>query len=144
MSSAATSPLRRFLRPLPLPAPADWGVLVLRVGTSLLMLHYGYGKLGRYLSGERGFADPVGIGEEATLLLAILAELGCSLLLILGLTTRLALLPLIGTMLVAALIIHAGDPYEKLEHPLVFLVPYLTLLLTGPGRFSLDQLLFRR
>ncbi|HEV7348984.1 DoxX family protein [Telluribacter sp.] len=135
---------KKIFNPLPLPSPANWGVLILRVGMSLLMLHYGYAKLGRYLSGDRGFADPIGIGEEATFLLAIFAEFVCSVLLILGLTTRLALLPLIGTMLVAALIIHANDPWDKQEHPIVFLIPYLTLFLTGPGRFSLDKVLFGR
>lgn len=128
--------------PTALPDPANWGILVLRVGTSILMLVYGYGKLERYLNGERSFADPIGIGEELTLLLAIFAEFVCSLLLMAGLFTRAVLLPLIITMLVAFLIIHSNDPFEKKEHPLLFLIPYCTLFLTGPGRYSLDQHLF--
>ncbi|GAB3174372.1 hypothetical protein GCM10027291_32510 [Telluribacter humicola] len=107
------------------------------------MMQYGYSKLQSYLSGERGFADPIGIGEEASLVLTIFAEFFCSIFLILGLATRLALIPLITTMLVAALIIHAHDPFDKQEHPILFLIPYLTLLLTGPGRYSLDKVLFR-
>lgn len=128
--------------PTALPAPANWGMLILRVGTSILMLVYGYGKLERYLNGERSFADPIGIGEELTLLLAIFAEFVCSLLLMAGLFTRAVLLPLIITMLVAFLIIHSNDPFDKKEHPLLFLIPYCTLFLTGPGRYSLDQHLF--
>ena len=134
--------LKKYLKPLPLPAPADLGVLLLRVGTSVLMLQYGYAKLHNYLSGERGFADPIGIGEEATLVLAIFAEFFCSILLIVGLAFRLALIPLITTMLVAALIVHAQDPFDIREHSILFLIPYLTLLLTGPGRYSLDKVLF--
>jgi putative oxidoreductase len=135
--------LKKWLIPTPLPLAVSVGLLILRVGTSLLMLRYGYAKLERYLSGNRGFADPFGWGEELSLVLTILAEVGCSLLLILGLGTRLVLIPLIVTMLIAFFVIHANDPFDKQEHPLVFLVPYLTLLLTGPGRFSLDQRLFR-
>lgn len=134
--------LQRIFNPLGLPSPANWGILILRIGSSLLMMRYGFGKLERYLNGEWGFADPIGIGEEATLLLAIFAELLCSLLVLLGLFTRAALIPLILTMLVAFLIIHSDDPFDKKEHPLVFLIPYLTIFLTGPGRFSLDQRLF--
>ena len=134
--------VRKILIPMALPAPANWGMLILRVGTSMLMLVYGYGKLERYLNGERSFADPIGIGEELSLILTIFAEFVCSLLLIAGLFTRAALVPLIFTMLVAFLIIHSDDPFDKKEHPLLFLIPYCTLFLTGPGRYSLDQHLF--
>ncbi|MBB5284304.1 putative oxidoreductase [Rhabdobacter roseus] len=134
--------IKKIVRPLPLPLPADWAVLLLRLGTSLLMLRYGYAKLESYLAGDTGFADPFGWGEEASLVLTIGAEVGCSLLLILGAGTRLVLIPLIVTMLVAFFVIHADDPFDQREHPLVFLIPYLALLLTGPGRFSLDQRLF--
>lgn len=134
--------LRKIFVPAPLPTSAHWGTLILRVGTSLLMLVYGYGKLERYLNGERGFANPLGIGEELTLLLAIFAEFACSIFLIAGLFTRAVLIPLIITMLVAFLIIHSDDPFDKKEHSLLFLIPYTTLFLTGPGRYSLDQRLF--
>src|SRR5690606_37118575 len=102
--------VRKILIPMALPALANWGMLILRVGTSMLMLVYGYGKLERYLNGERSFADPIGIGEELSLILTIFAEFVCSLLLIAGLFTRAALVPLIFTMLVAFLIIHSDDP----------------------------------
>lgn len=133
----------RFFKPLPLPASANWGVLILRVGTSLLMLRYGFSKLDRYLGGNHGFADPFGLGEELTLLLTIFAELICSILLIAGFLTRAILIPLIITMLVALLIIHSDDPFDKKEHPIVFLIPYLTLWLTGPGLYSIDNKLFK-
>ena len=107
------------------------------------MLNYGYAKLERYLNGERGFADPLGFGEEFSLILTILAEFFCSIFLVAGLFTRAVLIPLIVTMLVAFLIIHSDDPFEKKEHPLLFLIPYVTLLLTGPGRYSVDQVLFK-
>jgi putative oxidoreductase len=135
--------LRKIFNPPTLPLAANWGVLILRVGTSLLMLTHGYGKLERFLTGERGFADPIGIGEELSFVLAIFAEFICSVLLIAGLFTRAVLVPLIITMLVAFLIIHSDDPFDKQEHPLLFLIPYITLLLTGPGQYSLDQRLFK-
>ncbi len=134
--------LKKFLKPQVLPLRADLAILILRVGSSLLMMRYGYGKLLQYLSGDHSFADPIGIGEEFSLILAVGAEFFCSILVLVGLGTRLALIPLIITMLVAFFIIHADDPFDKKEHPLVFLIPYVAVMLTGAGRFSLDRKIF--
>lgn len=135
--------LKKFLKPIKLPASADWGVLILRVGFSLLMLTHGYAKLQNLLAGDHSFADPIGIGEELSLYLTIFAEFGCSILLILGLFSRAVLIPLIFTMAVVLLVIHAEDPFDKKEHALSFLIVYVTLFLTGPGRFSVDSGLYK-
>jgi putative oxidoreductase len=47
-------------------------------------------------------------------------------------------------MLVAAFIVHGDDPFQKKELALLFLTPFLALLLAGPGRFSLDAVIGRR
>ncbi|MCF0073515.1 DoxX family protein [Dyadobacter sp. CY261] len=135
--------LKRFLRPIELPASVDWAVLILRVGISCLMLTHGYAKLTGFLSGDHSFADPIGIGEELSYFLTICAEFGCSILVILGFGTRLALLPLIFTMCVVVLIVHAKDAFDMKEHGLLFLFSYIALFLTGPGRFSVDSKLCR-
>lgn len=135
--------LKRFLKPIKLPASADCAVLILRVGISCLMLTHGYAKLTNFLGGDRAFADPIGIGEELSYVLTICAEFGCSILIILGLGTRAALIPLIITMVVVATIVHAKDPFDMKEHALLFLFPYIALFLTGPGRFSVDAKLYR-
>lgn len=135
--------LKRFLKPIKLPASVDWAVLILRVGISCLMLTHGYAKLTGYLSGDHSFADPIGVGEELSYMLAIGAEFGCSILVILGLGTRLALLPLIFTMVVVVFIVHGNDPFDMKEHGLLFLFAYIALLLTGPGQLSVDSKLFR-
>lgn len=114
------------------------GLLALRLGFGSLMLTHGIPKLMAYSTLSSQFPDPIGVGSQLSLLLAIGAEVGCSLLLILGLFTRLATLPLIITMLVAALIVHGADPLAKKEAALTFLISYVTLLLTGPGRYALD------
>jgi putative oxidoreductase len=60
-------------------------------------------------------------------------------LLILGLATRLAIIPLIILMIVAVFIVHGNDGFEKQEIGLLFLVAYLFLLVTGPGKYSIDR-----
>jgi putative oxidoreductase len=126
-----------------LPASVDWAVLILRIGVSCLMLTHGYAKLTGFLSGDHSFADPIGIGEELSYFLTICAEFGCSILVILGLGTRLALMPLIFTMCVVVFIVHARDAFDMKEHGLQFLFAYIALFLTGPGRFSIDSKLYR-
>ncbi|HRE41978.1 MAG TPA: DoxX family protein [Ignavibacteria bacterium] len=84
-----------------------------------------------------------GIGSAASLNLALFAELFCSLLVILGFLTRLALVPLIITMVVAFFIFNAAEPMLKKELPLIFLLTYIAIYLLGPGRFSLDSLIYK-
>lgn len=118
------------------------GLLVLRVGAGLLMmLGHGWGKLSSYGTMVDQWADPIGLGSGLSLTLAVFAEFFCSLALVLGLLTRAVVIPLIVTMLVAVLIVHADDPFKKQEMGLLYLVPFLTLLLTGPGRNSLDAMI---
>jgi putative oxidoreductase len=116
--------------------------LLLRAGIGIAMaLGHGWPKLQRLLGAAPvKFSDPFGLGAEVSLGLAVFGELACGLLIALGLFTRLAVLPFAFTMLVAIFVAHATDPWAKKELAFMYLVPALTLLLTGPGRFSLDWL----
>lgn len=90
------------------------------------------------------FSDPIGIGEVPSLYLAVFSEVFCSILLILGLFTRGALLPLIFTMMVALLIVHGSHPFAKQEMALLYTAGYTAILMLGPGRFSFDHFLFKQ
>lgn len=122
------------------PFGTDLALLILRIASGGMMAYsHGWGKLQKMLSGDMSFADPIGVGEEASLVLTVFAEFVCGVLVALGLFTRAALVPLIITMVVAVFIIHADDPFSKMEFGLLFLAPYLALFLTGPGKYSLDK-----
>ena len=109
-----------------------------------MMLSHGLPKLQKLTSGAPvEFASVLGMSPELSLGLAVFAEVFCSILLIIGLATRLATIPLIITMLVAVLSIHADDPFGKKEPALHYLLVYLVILLAGPGRYSLDHLISR-
>lgn len=118
----------------------DWGLLVLRVGVAALMLFgHGWGKLSSFSERADSFADPLGVGPTMSLGLTVFAEFFCSALIGFGLFTRLAAVPLVINMAVAAFVIHADDLWGKKELAVIYLLIYLALLLCGPGRISLDR-----
>ncbi len=119
-------------------------LLIARMGIGLLMLTHGLVKMQMLFSGAPvQFPSVMGISPEIALALAVFAEVVCSILLITGLATRLAVIPLIITMLVAWLAIHAADPFVKQEPAIQYLLVYLVLLLAGSGKYSLDYLILR-
>ncbi len=119
----------------------DWGLLIFRVSVSSFMLFgHGFGKFNRLLSGEEiKFFDAFGLGMTFSLSFAVLAEFFAAALIILGVFTRLSSAALIITMSTAAFIYHADDPFGNKEKALLFLVSYVLLFLTGPGKYSLQK-----
>jgi putative oxidoreductase len=120
----------------------DIALLIARVGIGALMLTHGLPKMAMLFSGEPvQFPAMMGMSSVMSLGLAVLAEVFCSVLLITGLLTRLAVIPLIITMLVALILVHAADPIAKQEPALHYLLVYAVLLFAGGGKYSLDYLL---
>ena len=117
-------------------------LLVARIGIAALMLTHGIPKMMMLFSGAPVQFPPVmGLSAELSLGLTVFAEVFCSLLLLVGFATRLATVPLIITMLVAVLLIHAADPLAEQEPALQYLLVYVVLLFAGSGKFSIDYLL---
>ena len=119
-------------------------LLVLRLAAGGFMLTHGVPKMQRILSGEMKFGDPLGLGPEVSLVMIVFAEFVCSILIILGLGTRLAAVPLILAMAVAAFVAHAGDPFNRKEMALLYMVVFIVLLLSGGGNYSLDRLIHKK
>jgi putative oxidoreductase len=118
----------------------DLGLLILRLWFGLEMaLAHGLGKMIKIFSGNFEFSDPLGMGPTLSLILAGSAEFFCGLLIAAGFFTRLALLPFIFTMLVAAFVVHIDDGWNRMVLPLHYVVAGIVLLITGPGRYSLDE-----
>jgi putative oxidoreductase len=123
----------------------DLLILITRVVIGVLMLVHGLPKLMKFIGDEPvQFASVFGMSADFSLALAVFAEVGCSLLIIFGFATRLAVVPLIITMLVAVLHIHAADPFAKQELGIHYLLVYVVLFVTGSGRYSVDHLIERK
>jgi putative oxidoreductase len=117
----------------------NFGLLLLRIGFSAAMLTHGYGKLIKVLSGDFSFGDPIGIGSTASLILCIFAEFIAPIFIIIGLKTRWFSAIASINMFVAAFVAHAGDPFAKKEKALLFLLIFIFLCFSGPGKYSLDK-----
>lgn len=114
-------------------------IFMLRVFMSLFMLTHGFPKIMKVLNGDMSFSDPIGLGAGVSLFLSAFAEGICSLFVLLGWKSRLATLPLIINMAVAVFFAHAGDPFARKETALMYLVVFIVLFITGPGKYSLDR-----
>ena len=123
----------------------DGAILLSRVSAGIGMLTHGLPKLNKLLEGgEITFGDPIGLGPVFSLVLAVFSEFLCSIFIILGLGTRLASIPLIITMAVAAFVVHGPDPFRQKEMAILYLIIFIVLLVTGSRKYSLDRILFRR
>lgn len=119
------------------------GLLLMRVMSGATMLkNHGWKKISNFDSiVQKGFADPLGIGVKASLSMAIFAEVFCAVLIMIGLLTRLATIPLIIAMCVALFIAHQGQIFGEGESAAIFLTIFITILLTGPGKYSMDKII---
>jgi len=115
------------------------GLALLRIVPSLMMLSHGYPKFQKLISGNMEFANPIGIGQGPSLFLCVIGEFVAPILLIIGYKTRFAAIPALITMLVAAIIVHGSDPFGQQEKAWLYSVIFLTIILLGPGKFSLDK-----
>jgi putative oxidoreductase len=117
----------------------DLGLLLVRLLSGGMMLTHGLPKFDRLFGeGPVKFADPFGLGPEISLGLVLFAEVGCSILVMLGFKTRWATLPLLFTMGMAAFYAHGSDPFSDKELSLLFFTAFLSILISGGGRFSLE------
>lgn len=117
------------------------GLLIFRLIIGIFMFLHGWQKITNFEMLSTVFPDPLGIGASASLVLIILAEVGCSLLIIFGIFTRLAAIPPMFGMAVAAFMVHANDPFTVKEIAFLYLFLYVALFFLGAGKFSVDYLL---
>ena len=119
----------------------SFSFLLLRVAMGGLMIPHGYKKLVNFAEKSSTFADPFHIGGTLSMGLTIFAEFFCAILVVLGLMTRLACIPLIIAMTVVVFYSHNGEIFGEGELPALFLAGFIVIFFTGPGKLSLDRVI---
>ena len=128
------------------------GLLVLRVGANVpLFIKHGWEKVypPSFAELATGFPDPAHIGHVPSLIVALISDAICSILLVLGLGTRFAGAYIFVVLSVAWTFTHhfvfLGKGIEPKHGELIvmYITESLALALLGPGKFSLDWLLWR-
>mgnify|MGYP006312885871 FL=1 len=126
----------------------DLAALLLRLGFGFFIVFgHGLGKLEMLLAGNFQFPALFGLSPAINLTLAMLAEFVAGVMVLIGLRTRLASIPIMLTMLVAVFAVHISDPLfaaaaqnGSKEFALLFFLGFLGTFLLGSGRYSVDAM----
>jgi putative oxidoreductase len=116
-------------------------LLTLRIGVGVLMMHHGYGKFIHFDEYKVDFMNFLGLGPTVSLALVVFAELICSFLILIGLFTSVATIPLIITMGVALFMAHDAAIFAKGELATLYLFVYVAIMFVGPGKYSVDAMI---
>lgn len=137
--------LYRFLFPS---KPDSTGIslllLAVRVIFGLLLMSHGMQKWLSFDQLSAHFPDPLGVGNQVSLILAIFGELFCSFAFIIGFLYRLALIPMIFTMSTVFFVVLRQEAFQAKELAFVYLVIFVILYISGPGKFAVDRYFVKR
>ncbi len=112
----------------------DLGLFFLRIAGSLLLLYvHGLPKIVHFSEELTRIEDPFGFGPYFSLIPAIVAEVICPILILFGVATRLACVPIVAVLLVAMLVVHPGWSIAEGQFGWLLLIVFTTLAITGPG-----------
>jgi len=126
----------------------DFGLFIIRFATSAIMVYvHGYDKITGgaehwYQLGSSMGSIGIHFGYTLWGFLSAFTEFVGGIFIALGLLFRPFALLMVVNFIVASLsLINAGDPIAHSSIPVEFLCIFVGLLITGPGKFSIDQLI---
>lgn len=122
----------------------DFAALLLRLIFGGLFVYHGYTKLIAFDEILPFFPDFIGIGSKLSFILVIFSELVCGFMVTLGFLTRLTVIPIFITMMVAFFMAHAKDAFDVKELPFLFLLLSIVVFVLGSGKLSVDKLISKK
>lgn len=127
---------------LPSPKTINLVLLGYRILVAFAMIRtHGWKKIADFDGTLAHIPDPFGIGATASVYIAIFANVTLAAFVAIGLLTRLSALGILSVTLAGFFLVHFSDPWDVKDTPLIYSIAYGLILLMGPGRYSLDQLL---
>lgn len=133
--------MNRFLSTKYSSGAFNFGMLVLRVSLGALLISHGYTKLIHFSGLKHTFMNFAGMGSSTSLALIVFAELICGMLVIMGMFTRFACIPIIIGMAVVVFVASHGDIFGPGERGMIYLASAVTILFCGPGKISVDGMI---
>ncbi|AIY13964.1 MULTISPECIES: DoxX family protein [Cellulophaga] len=125
--------------------PAHVALLFFRVFIALeLMIVHGFKKIGIGVNSPEVVPNPLGLPENSNELIAILANLGFPIFIIVGFCTRVATLPILCVTLIGLVVVHVHDSLLIKDVPFMYSVVFLFLLVVGPGNYSIDAIIYKK
>ena len=127
------------------PVWQNTGLALIRIIVGLFMIYHGWEMfdtelMNKYLEWDM-FKNP---SAKTMIYAGKVAELIAGILLVLGLFTRIAAILVIGTLGYIAFFVGNGKVWADAQHPFLFVLLGLLFFFTGPGKYSLDHVLFNR
>ncbi|HEY9343517.1 MAG TPA: DoxX family protein [Hanamia sp.] len=136
--------MKKLLSVNHVPGNINVALLIGRISIAAFMWTHGLPKMDKFAETPVRFMEVLGMSHLVSLSLTVFAEVICSLFILLGFATRLAVIPLLITMLVAVFYVHGNDPFGKQEMGLLYILTYVMLLIMGSGKYSIDNLLYKK
>lgn len=134
--------MNKLLSPQPL--HTDLGILFLRLVFGGLFSWHGYDALHHYDLYLSMSKSTIGLDAKLEFNLVVFSQFIGGILILIGLLTRLAVIPIFIAMSVAFFVAHKNDPFFQKELPFVYWLLCIVIFVLGSGRFSIDQLLQKR
>lgn len=121
---------------------SNWAIFVFRILLAVELFRVHGMKKFRGNNGQPEVVpNPLGLPQPINNLVATISDTVVPVLVILGLCTRIAVLPTIGITAVGYFVVHRKDSPEVRDVPYIYTICFLLLLATGPGTLSLDHYL---
>lgn len=122
------------------PAVCDRVLFIFRVLLSLEIIYaHGLKKLGIGVAQAEQVPNPLHLPEALNSTFATAANILFPILVILGLFTRLAVLPVLAVTLTGYFVLHFHDDPLIKDTPYMYSLSYLLILFLGPGKYSFDH-----
>lgn len=137
--------LVKTLSPHPIPVVFDCGMLLLRVAVALeIAIVHGFKKIGVGVAQAENIPNPLHLPEAFNNVFAIAANIVFPFFVLIGLFTRLATLPTLAVTLTGYFVVHRNDSLLLKDTPFIYSLIFLVILILGPGKYSLDNSLYKK
>lgn len=121
----------------------NWAIFVFRVLLALELFRVHGLKKFRVENGQREHVpNPLHLPEKLNAMVATLSDTVAPFMVMIGIATRLVVLPVIGVTAIGYFVVHRHDSVEVRDVPYMYTLCFLFLLCIGAGTISADHYIY--